>query len=176
MDVMSAIEKRREVTAFRPEPIPQPLLDTLIRSLYLAPSGNNLPSREFIVVTDRERLRALTPATPYMKWLEHAAAAVVITADPGISKYWLQDATIAGSYAWLAAVSVGLGGAWGAIYHAEDTEESHRREQFVRERLAIPERCRVVAVLGFGYPAEEPAPKSMYPLETVLHTESWSGD
>lgn len=173
MPVLPAIEKRREITSFKPDPIPQSLLDSIIRSLYLAPSGNNLPSREFIMVTDKDRLRALTPTTPYMKWLEHAAAAVVIVSDPGVSKYWLQDASIAGGYAWLSAVDVGLGAAWGAVYHSEDDAESAKRERHVREQLNIPEHYRVVAILGFGFPAAEPPRKQMYPLDNVLHLEQF---
>ena len=137
-------------------------MESLVRSLHLAPSGNNLPSREFIVITSKETLRALTPTTPYMKWLEQAAGAVVIIADPKVSKYWLQDASIAGAFLWLAVVSEGLGAAWGAVYHSEDEAESIRREQFVRERLAIPDTYRVVAILGFGYPAVI-APESFDP-------------
>ncbi|MEW9033987.1 MAG: nitroreductase family protein [Planifilum fimeticola] len=57
MDVLTAIEKRREITRFKTDPIPDRLMDALLQSLYLAPSGNNLPSREFIVVKDREMLR-----------------------------------------------------------------------------------------------------------------------
>src|SRR5690606_20104207 len=112
----------------KPDPIPDRLMDALLQSLYLAPSGNNLPSREFIVVKDREMLRSLAPTTPYMKWLEQAAVGIVIIGRPDISKYWLQDASIAGGYAWLTAVSLGLGAAWGAVYHAEDEAESKRRE------------------------------------------------
>jgi nitroreductase len=171
MNVFAAIEHRREITSFKPDPIPQDVLDRLIESLYLSPSGNNLPSREYIVVTDRDMLQQLTPTTPYMKWLGHAAAGVVIIANQGLSKYWLQDASIAGGYAWLTAVSMGLGAAWGAVYHAEDDEESSRREAYVRERLSIPDAYRVVAILGFGYPAAEPPKKTMYPIEQVLHRE-----
>lgn len=171
MDVLSAIERRREITRFTPDPIPQELLDSLMRALYLAPSGNNVPSREFILVTDKAVLRALTPTTPYMKWLEHAAAGVVVIADAQMSKYWLQDASIAGGFAWLTAVSLGLGAAWGAVHHAEDEAESTRRESFVREQLGIPAGYRVVAILGFGYAAEEPVAKEMYPIGRVMHKE-----
>lgn len=173
MDVLAAIEKRREITAFKPDPIPPEVMESLVRSLHLAPSGNNLPSREFIVITSKETLRALTPTTPYMKWLEQAAGAVVIIADPKVSKYWLQDASIAGAFLWLAVVSEGLGAAWGAVYHSEDEAESIRREQFVRERLAIPDTYRVVAILGFGYPAVDPPPKALIPLERVVHREQF---
>ena len=51
-----------------------PLLEQLIHALYLSPSGNNLPSREFILITDKAMLLQLSTTTPYMKWLEQAAA------------------------------------------------------------------------------------------------------
>ncbi|GAX90247.1 nitroreductase family protein [Effusibacillus lacus] len=173
MDVLSAIEKRREITSFKPDSIPPELLDKLIRSAYLAPSGNNLPSREFILVTDRDKLQSLAATTPYMKWLEQSAAAVVIVSDQQLSKYWLQDASIAGGFLWLTAVSLGLGAAWGAVYHSEDPEESAKRERYAREQLGIPEHLRVVAILGLGWPAAEPSPKEMYPVERVVHTETY---
>lgn len=173
MDVLAAIEKRREITQFKPDPIPPEVMEKLMQALYLAPSGNNLPSREFIVVTGKAMLLELAPTTPYMKWLEQAAAAVVVIADPQVSKYWLQDASIAGAFLWLTAVSAGLGAAWGAVYHSEDEAESLRRERYVRERLAIPESYRVVAILGLGYPAVEPPPKTLMPKEQVLHREKY---
>lgn len=174
MDVLSAIEQRREITQFTSKSIDQTTLDQLIQALYLAPAGNNLPSREFIRVSETDMLRALSPATPYMKWLERAALGFVIIGNPEESKYWLQDASIAGGFLWLTAVSLGLGAAWGAIYHSEDAAESARREQFVRVKLNIPEHFRVVAVIGLGYPAAQPPAKEMYPLQRVLHHESYT--
>lgn len=171
MDVLSAIEKRREITKFKAEPIPEDLLAKLVQAAYLAPSGNNLPSREFILVTNREKLNLLAHTTPYMKWLEESAAAVVIVSDQRLSKYWLQDASIAGGFLWLTAVSLGLGAAWGAVYHSEDPQESARREEYAREQLAIPDSLRVVAIIGLGWPAIEPSPKDMYPVDRVLHRE-----
>ncbi|WP_274413080.1 hypothetical protein [Bacillus methanolicus] len=35
MDVLTAIEKRREITHFSPDPIPDEVLDKLVKSLYL---------------------------------------------------------------------------------------------------------------------------------------------
>lgn len=173
MDVLTAIEKRREMTQFAPDPIPDGKLDLIIRALYLSPAGNNLPSREFIVVKDRGMLRELSGTTPYMPWLGQASAGVVVIANPAVSKYWLQDASIAAGYGWLTAVSLGLGAAWGAVYHSEDRVESDKRESYVRNRLGIPDDYRVVAIIGLGYPAVEPAPKEMYPPERVLHREKF---
>ena len=173
MDVLSAINKRREITKFTSDPIPEELLEQLARAAYLAPSGNNLPSREFVLITDREKLHVLTPTTPYMKWLKSASAAIVIVGNQPLSKYWLLDASLAGGFIWLTAVSLGLGAAWGAVYHSEDEHESAKREQFVRQHLGIPDHLRVVAIIGLGYPALKPDPKEMYPLERVFHREKY---
>lgn len=173
MNVISMIERRREITKFKKYPIPNELLEKLAQALYLSPSGNNLPSREFVLITNRQMLLQLSSTTPYMKWLDHAAAGVAILGNDQMSKYWLQDASIAGGYLWLAATSLELGAAWGAVYHAEDTEESTVRENYVRGLLQIPDNLRVVAIIGLGYPDIEPQSKQMYPLETVFHRETY---
>lgn len=175
MKVIEAIERRREITRFRPEPIPDEAFQTLLHALHLAPAGNNALSRKFVIVRDRDRLDALANTTPYMVWLREAALGVVIVADPKVSKYWLQDATLAGGFLWLAAVEQGLGMAWGAVYHSEDAVESARRESYARELLAIPTAKRVVAILGIGYPAIQPPQKALHPKNAVLHFETYDG-
>lgn len=74
---------------------------------------------------------------------------------------------------WLAATSLELGAAWGAVYHAEDAEESARRENYVRDLLHIPVDLRVVAIIGLGYPDIVPQTKQMYPLAAVFHRETY---
>lgn len=176
MDVLEAIRQRREITSFSPEPIPEEMLEQLLEALYLAPAGNNLPSREFVLVTAKETLAALARTTPYMAWMEQAAAGVVIVADPALSKYWLQDASIAGAFLWLTAESLGLGAAWGAVYHSEDAEESRRREAHARSVLGVPDAYRVVAGIGLGKPAARPGRKEMYSRSRVVHREMFSTD
>lgn len=173
MDVLAAIQKRREITSFKETPISDTDLNKLTMALYLSPTGNNLPSREFIVITNKPLLAQLSKTTPYMQWLEQAAAGIVIIGNEELSKYWLQDASIAGGYLWLAATSLGLGAAWGAVYHSEDHSESSQRENYVRELLNIPAKLRVVAILGLGYPAIDPLPKEMYSQDTVFHLNSF---
>lgn len=173
MDVLSAIEHRREITRYTDQPIPEDVIAKLTQALYLAPSGNNIPSRKFVLVRQQQRLAELSQATPYMSWLAQAAAGVVIIGDEQASKYWLQDASIAGGYLWLTATSLGLGAAWGAIYHSEDAKESLQREQHVRNLVGVPDHLRIVAVIGLGYPDLTPEPKSMYPLESVWHEEAY---
>lgn len=175
MDVLTAIRRRREITRFLARPIPREVLDAVVESGYLAPTGNNLLSREFVVVQSRAMLDHLAGATPYVPWLKEAQAGIVVTGRPAVSKYWLHDAAIACAFLWLAAVEQGLGAAFGAIYHSEDAAESARRETYVRTALGIPDDRRVVAILGLGYPAAEPEPKTLPPREETIFFERFGG-
>ncbi|OZU87153.1 nitroreductase [Virgibacillus indicus] len=176
MNVFQAIEARREITKYLDEPIPADTLKKVADAGFFAPSGNNLPSKNLIVVQNRESLDRLAETTPYMKWLKEAPAAIVVSGKPKASKYWLQDASIASAFIWLEAVEVGLGAAFGAVYHSEDEQESIDRENHVRNLLDIPGEYRIVAVLGLGYPEETPNPKKHLPREDVVHNEKFNGE
>lgn len=174
MDVFQAIQERREITEYANRPIPNEVLEKVVDAGYYAPSGNNLPSKSLIVIRNRSTLDSLAATTPYMKWLREAQAAIVVTGKPQISKYWLQDASIACGFIWLEAVEVGLGTAFGAVYHAEDEKESFVRENHVRQLLNIPEKHRVVAILGMGYPLETLKPKKHLAREEIVYYDTFS--
>jgi nitroreductase len=173
MNVFETIQKRREITKFLDKQISQERLNQILNAGYLSPAGNNLPSREFVLVQKPEMLQYLAKATPFVPWLEGSQAAIVITGRPEISKYWLQDASIASGFIWLSATELGLGAAFGAIYHAEDAEESSKRENYVREALAIPQDRRIVSILGLGYPETVPPTKTQLPRETIIYYDQF---
>jgi len=50
MDVMEAIEGRRSVRAFKPEPVPREVLEPIMKAALLAPSWENTQPWEFSVV------------------------------------------------------------------------------------------------------------------------------
>jgi len=168
MEVSKAIKERREITSFKNNTIAKELLEEVLEAGYYAPTGNNLPSREFILVTDRKVLDQLEQTTPFMKWLKDAPAAIVITGRPTISKYWIQDASISSGFIWLKATDLGLGIGFGAVYHHEDQEESIRRESWVKGTLDINKDRRVIAILGIGYPNEKPKPKTLPNREDII--------
>ena len=66
----------------------------------------------------------------------------------GQDLYALQDATIAGAYAQLAATALGLGSTWVGAFH----------EEAVRRAVGIPAVEIPVAILPIGYPGETPGP------------------
>ncbi|PMC36004.1 nitroreductase [Bacillus sp. UMB0899] len=174
MDFKEVVKNRREITKFSNKEIPMEILDEIIHQVSLSPTGNNLPSREFVIVQTRKTLDYLSVTTPYMQWLKEAQTAIVITGCPNISKYWLQDASIASSYIWLAAVNEGLGCAFGAVYNITNEAETSQRENYVRTALSIPHDRKIVAILGLGYVSEHPSKKKIIPKEDIFHYEEFN--
>ncbi|WP_209121304.1 nitroreductase family protein [Alkalihalobacillus sp. BA299] len=111
-----------------------------------------------------------------MPWLKEANIAIVITGRPTVSKYWLQDASIASGFVWLAAVNLGLGCAFGAVYNLMDEKESHKRESYVREALEIPNDRSIIAILGIGYENKKPASKRMASKSEVIHYNTFGSN
>lgn len=174
MDVIHAIQGRREITSFKDEMVSKEELENVVEAGYLAPTGNNLLSREFIVVSKRELLDQLANTTPFMPWLKEATGAIVITGRPTISKYWIQDASIASGFMWLRATELGLGVGFGAVYHHEDAIESEKREKWVRNLINLPLDRRVVAILGLGYTKQLPNNKTLPPRNEVIFYNSFN--
>lgn len=72
---------RRAVRHFRPDPLPDGLLDRLLRIAHWAPSGYNLQPTHYVVVTDLERKKALRTACFWQRQIAEAPATVVFTGD-----------------------------------------------------------------------------------------------
>jgi nitroreductase len=50
VNVLEAIAKRRSVRTYRPDPIPEPVVDRLLSAMRLAPSGGNRQAWKFVAV------------------------------------------------------------------------------------------------------------------------------
>ncbi len=76
----------------------------------------------------------------------------------GRDLYAIQDATIFTAYLQLAIVSAGLASTWVGSFHEEDLKKS----------LNLPEHLKIVALIPFGYPDAEPAPRERKNIEEIL--------
>lgn len=71
---LTLLRGRRSVRSYRPEPVPQELLDQLLTAATLAPSAGNRQDWEFIVVVDATAKELLATATQ-ARWQELTAGA-----------------------------------------------------------------------------------------------------
>ena len=157
MDLFKAIETRRSVRRFKPQPVPRADLEKLVAAAIEAPSGCNLQLRQYIIVdspdvlADLRRLRGVTETAP---------AAIVLLMEPKGSEwgeFWIQDASAAMENMLLAAVAMGYGAVWieGALRANEDA---------LREALGVGDGLRVWAIMPVGQADEQPdrRPKSAF--------------
>ncbi len=132
-----------------------------------APSAGNLQAFRVYVIRDKAKREALARAAYDQRFLAEAPVCLVFCADPERSKekygergeelYAIQDATIAGTLAMLAATDLGLATVWVGDFDEEKVREAVEAKS-----------VRPVAVFSLGYAAEEPKPPQRRALEELF--------
>jgi len=153
---MNEIFRRRHaVRSFQPRDVSRRDLEAILAAADSAPSAGGLKSRAVLVVTDDATKQRLVRAAHGQEFVAQAPVVVVFWALPSrsASKYGargrelfaLQDATIAASFAWLQAVSAGLGACWVGAFDDEAVKDIFREK--------IGPDWRPIALLPVGYAA-----------------------
>lgn len=174
MDTIEAIRIRRSIKSFQPTPVPRETLENLVDLARYSPSGANKNPWRFVVTTDRDSLQKLSQVARTCGWLASAPAGIAIAADPAVSRYWLEDTSVAAYLICLAGAAQGLGVAWAAMHQSDNPEEGKRRQDLVREILSIPASLMVPMILAVGYPAAQPPPRTRPELKDILFWERYA--
>jgi nitroreductase len=157
---------------FSPKPVEDGKLLQLFEMTNSAPSAYNLQSYQVYVVKDGAKKEALSSACFDQSFMNQnfvAKAPVVLVfcadsrraggkyGDRGESLYGLQDATIAATFAHLAAVDLGLSSVWVGAF----------KENEVAALLGLFE-LRPVVILPLGYAGTVPKTTGRRPLKEVF--------
>lgn len=172
MDVYEAIRTRQSIRRYRPDPVPDDVLNRVLDGMRLAPSAGNKQPWRFIVVKDAAVREQLAKASNNQQWM--APAPVIIAACgreqdaySAMGGYWNAlpvDVSIAFDHLTLAAAAEGLGTCWIGSFVEDE----------VRRVLGIPEDVTVIALTPLGYHDESPAPKTRKELTEIVCHERWS--
>lgn len=163
---LDIIFSRRSIRLYADEPVSEADIQSLLEAGMAAPSASNRKPWYFVVVTERDTLRALAAAHPFGKMLASAGAAIAVCGDPAISDWWVQDCSAATENVLVAAVGLGLGAVWLGSHGRPE------RERAIREVLGIPERIGVLSLLSIGHPGEEKEARTQYDPARV-HWGDW---
>jgi len=171
MEFEDLVRERAMMRAFRPDPVPEELIQKLLRSAVRAPSAGNLQAWEFIVVREEERKRRLAEAALGQMFVAEAPVVIVTCrnlernarryGDRGRHFYNLIDASFASLMILLAAHNEGLGACFVGAY----------RDEEVSRILGLPEHARPVGIMPIGWPAEAATVTERMPLAEVVHSE-----
>lgn len=172
MEVFEAFEKRHSIRAYSSKEIPDDVLRRILEAANSAPSAGNLQAYEIVVVKDPKRKQQLAQAAYGQTFIAQAPVVLVFVQNPrrssirygqrGATLYSLQDATIACTFAHLAATALGLGSCWVGAFD----------DDAVAKVINAPREMRPVAILPIGYPAEQPWATPRRRLDDIVHFET----
>ncbi len=169
MDFFELIKGRHSIRAFSDQPVASQDLQTILESINRAPSAGNRQAFEVYVIRgagDRTALVAagndqefLAQAPVVLVFCTHAALNAERYGQRGDRLYAIQDASIACTFAMLAATALGLSTVWVGAFN----------EQAVRKVICAPEDQRPIAILPMGYANETPRIRERRPLSQLVH-------
>lgn len=159
------LKKRRSIRRFEDRPVEKEKIDALIEAALRSPTSRSFNPWEFIVITDKKMIAALSKAKTHgSSFLKNATLAIVVAADPQKSDVWVEDASIASILIHLQAADLGLGSCWIQIRLREHSDDINA-EQYVAERIRLKEGMVVESIIAIGYPAEQ---KEGHPESSLL--------
>lgn len=189
-EVLASLLAHRSVRAFRAEPLPEGVLETLVAAAQSASTSSNLQSWSVVAVRNPERKQRLSRLAADQAWIRECPLFLVWLADlsragrvgerlgqrPGAIDFLetaliaIIDATLAAQNAMAAAESLGLGGVFiGGIRNAPVE---------VAAELGLPPHVFPVFGHCIGFPdSDRPASvKPRLPQAAILHHERYEAD
>ena len=169
---------------YRPDPVPEPLLRTLLAAAQSAPSKSDLQQYSIVVVQDPAKIAAVADWIGTMPWIKEAPVFLFFCGDIRRGRRLCElhglehandnvdtflnataDAALAMAHLILAAEMAGLGTC--PISYVRNHLER------VAPMLALPRGVFPVAGLTLGWPAARNAPSPRLPQSVVVHRERY---
>ena len=172
MELSEAIKKRRSIRAYKPQDVPDAVVEKLIEAASFAPSAGNIQPWEFVVARNPEVKKKLAQAAD-QAFIEEAPVVIVVCVNEkraemgygarGKALYCIQDTAAATQNIHLTAYSLGLGTCWIGAFNEDQAKKA----------VNAPEEMRPVAIIPVGYADEAPAQRNRRPISQIMHYESF---
>lgn len=183
-EILRALKSHRSIRRYKPDPIPEPVLESILDAGLRGSSSGNLNSWSVIVTTNPELKEKLFVLHHEQEMVRQAPTVLTFCADFRRTRRWVKlrnakdsfddlggylvaafDAVIAAQNVAVAAESLGLG-----ICYMGSTVDSAKE---ITTLLKIPESVIPVTSLVIGTPDEDPAVRAKLPLQALVHQETY---
>jgi len=168
MEFSELIKKRFSARSYLPKEVEKEKLDKLLSMIAIAPSAGNLQAYKLSVITEKQKKEELAYACMEQTFIADAPVVLVFLADlrasgkkygdRGMRLFAIQDATIAATYAQLAATELGLATVWIGTFETQEVMRLSNAGEY-----EVP-----VAVIPLGYTTEKPDKKTRKKLEQLV--------
>ncbi len=161
---MNSIFERISIRVFEEREVEEWKIIEILKAAMAAPSAQNQQPWEFYVVTNREKIEALSKCSPYAGCA--AGAPVVLVPCCRVSdlvspRFQLEDLSAATENMLLEITALGLGGVWLGVAPAEE------RMSAAREVLGLGEDMYAFAFIPVGYPGEHRSPENRFDSDRI---------
>jgi nitroreductase len=164
----------RAVRQFRPDAIPQEVIDAVLEVARWSGTASNRQYWELVVIKEKKTLQALAQCEGYAKHLAGAALGIVLVmaGNPALVDQETYDEGRLSERIMLAAEAYGVGSCIGWLRGRGRTD--------AKALLGIPQERLVRTTISLGYPDEEALrarPKranARKPLSELVHYERYS--
>lgn len=163
---LALLKGRRSIRRYRPDPVPEEMVEQLLEAGRWAPSASNRQPWAFIVVRDEAIRQQVGQHAAYLflRWAHVAEAPLLIILcgdrrNPVYRQFLHEDVALAGSQIMLQARALGLGTCWiGGL-----------DRKAIAGILEVPDHIEIVGLLTVGFPAEDPEPPPRKSLTQIVH-------
>src|SRR5215210_2427596 len=146
-DYVSFLRSLRAVRSFRPDPVPQEVLDDILEVARWSGSASNKQPWEILVVRGRDTLRSLASVDGYAGHLARAPLGIVLIMSGERAEQETYDEGRLAERIMLAAHAHGVGSSIGWIVGPG--------RDAARVLLGVPQEKVVRTAISLGYPDEE---------------------
>ena len=180
--LLDLIKQRRSIRRFKPDPIPDDIVDKILETARWAPSCGNSQPWEIVAVkrqTVRDEIVRILNDDYEAKGKEPPAGPaqaqlfIIVCANPeNKPPEWLGNqvnsmfySTLGNAFLYMtmAVTALGLGSQW--VSHIADPAVDGN----IKELLGIPTTFEIFDMLAIGYPDVEPQARSMRSFDEVVH-------
>lgn len=163
METLKAIETRRSIRKYKPDPVEPEKMEAVLRAMRLSPTACNRQDWKFFIVTDRAAIDLIAEHTRFTPALVRSAPALLLAAGwrdkimPCGHSWSTVDLTIAMTVGVLAATDLGLGTCLIGSHLEED----------VRNALSLPDDWQIPLIATLGYADTVPGERPLKDFEEV---------
>ena len=158
--VLKAIQERRSIRRFTPEPLTREQIETILEAGRRAPSGKNSQPWRFIVVETLKKREEMAKLAPQGGMVATAPVTLAVLLDRNAGYDALKDAQGIGAAIenmLLAVHALGLGACW----------MGKTRDATIEALVEAKEHEELMALIPIGHPAESPEVPDRQPLNKI---------
>ncbi len=166
-EVARELRKVRQARQYRPDPVPDDVVNELLEIARWTGSSRNTQPWHFIVVTDKEQLRQISQLRTPINWLADAPLAIAIVLDGASEIGEAYDEGRVTERLLIGARLLGLGG--GTAWFGDEGQQARGKEI-----LGIPAERTARSVVVIGTPTTtkdhrpNPATPGRHPLAEIV--------